>query len=112
MPSSRLLPASAALAALVTLSSPAFAIPSPELVVGSISSISQLLALLSALLGGGALAVGRRASGRNATTSVWQSRLSMVAYALLAVMIGLNIDQFQDHQSERQARLEATLVRP
>ena len=32
----------------------AFAIPSPELVVGSFVSLSQLFALLSALLGGGA----------------------------------------------------------
>src|SRR4051794_14530383 len=39
----------------------AFAIPSPELVVGSFVSISQLLALMSAVLGGGAAYATMRA---------------------------------------------------
>ena len=53
-----------AAAALVIGTQPAFAIPSPELVVGSLSSISQLIALVSAILGGGAVAVGARAARR------------------------------------------------
>src|SRR5215471_9073585 len=44
---------------------PAFAIPSPELVVGSFTSISQLIALASALIGGGATLAAIRLRGRN-----------------------------------------------
>src|SRR5580700_4810081 len=40
--------------------SPAFAIPSPELVVGSLSSLSQVASLIFATLGGGAALVGAR----------------------------------------------------
>jgi hypothetical protein len=39
---------------LVVSHGPALAIPSPELVVGSLTSLSQLAAIGSALLGGGA----------------------------------------------------------
>src|SRR5215216_4648571 len=42
----------------------ALAIPSPELVVGSLTSISQLIALGSALLGGGAAAAALRSRSR------------------------------------------------
>ena len=54
-----------ACAALTATAQPTLAIPSPELVVGSLSSLSQLTALLSAIFGGGALAFGSRlAKGR------------------------------------------------
>ena len=46
---------------------PAAAIPSPELVVGTLSSVSQLFTLLAALLGGGALAAGASARDRKST---------------------------------------------
>jgi len=42
-------------------STPAQAIPSPELVIGSFVSLSQLLALASAVLGGGAAYATMRA---------------------------------------------------
>ena len=44
---------------------PSYAIPSPDLVVGSLSSISQLIALVSAMIGGGAVIVGARARYRS-----------------------------------------------
>src|SRR3954467_7179164 len=53
-----------AVALMLAGAAPAYAIPSPELVVGSLSSISQLIALGSALLGGGAAAFGARALSR------------------------------------------------
>ena len=58
----------------------AFAIPSPELVVGSFTSISQLFALGSALLGGGATVATLRMRSRGA-----QSR-SIFAVALGAFL--------------------------
>ncbi len=48
---------------------PAQAIPSPELVIGTLSSISQVFAVLSALLGGGAVAAGVGAAGRSSKRS-------------------------------------------
>src|SRR5712675_3635595 len=70
-------------AALVCLSGigPAVAIPSPELVVGSFTSISQIFALASALLGGGAAVATFRTRARGA-----QAR-STFAYALGAVVL-------------------------
>src|SRR4030088_423277 len=60
--------ASVAGAALVCLGGigPAVAIPSPELVVGSFTSISQIFALASALLGGGAAVATFRMRARGA----------------------------------------------
>jgi hypothetical protein len=48
----------------------AFAIPSPELVVGSFVSISQLLALASAMLGGGAAFATMRARRRRGSAEM------------------------------------------
>jgi rifampicin phosphotransferase len=89
----------------------AFAIPSPELVVGSFTSISQLFALGSALLGGGAAAATLRMRSRGA-----QSRtifaVALGAFVLLAVSAGLNVYQYVSYSADKQARLEATLTRP
>jgi rifampicin phosphotransferase len=101
---------------LVSLSSsPGYAIPSPDLVVGSISSISQLIALLSAILGGGAAIVGVRATSdpavANRTTRVaW--RVVWIAVALLAASLAANYHQYTTQQADRQARLEAAILRP
>ena len=52
----------ASVAAVLLLGTPpAFAIPSPELVVGSLSSLSQVASLIFAMLGGGAALMGARA---------------------------------------------------
>ena len=48
----------------------AFAIPSPELVVGSFVSISQLFALASAVLGGGAAFATMRARKRGGSAEM------------------------------------------
>ena len=72
-------------------STPSYAIPSPDLVVGSISSISQLIALASAMIGGGAVVVGVRAgangagSGRAARIA-W--RVAIAATVLVCVSLG------------------------
>jgi rifampicin phosphotransferase len=93
----------------------AFAIPSPELVIGSVSSLSQLVALASAVIGGGAAMAGARASrssGEARRISQWAWRVAAALLAAFAISVGLNAYQFIEHRSERQARLEATLTRP
>jgi rhodanese-related sulfurtransferase/phosphohistidine swiveling domain-containing protein len=95
---------------------PAFAIPSPELVVGSISSISQVVALIIATLGGGAALVGiRAASGRTATSSlrrsIWPIAIGTIILCLTA-SIGVNYYQYTGAAKALQDRLEATLIRP
>ena len=106
----------AASALLVILSTtPSYAIPSPDLVVGSISSISQLVALLSAMLGGGAVVVGMRVSSdsRGASrTSRLAWRVVWVSIAFLALSLAANYHQYTTRQVERQSRLEAAILRP
>ena len=102
--------------ALLTLSStPSYAIPSPDLVVGSISSLSQLIALASAMIGGGAVVVGVRAganssgSGRAARIA-W--RVAISASILVCLSLAGNYYQYSKQRSERQTRLEAAILRP
>jgi rifampicin phosphotransferase len=93
---------------------PALAIPSPELVVGSFTSISQLIALASALIGGGATLVTMRIRARNrgqAVLSRWLVALMAGVVVLLMTSVGFNIYQYVSKQNERQARLEQTLLR-
>lgn len=108
----RLIPLCALATAVVLATvSPADAIPSPELIVGSLASLSQLGALLSALLGGGAaVAAGRSRGGR---LSGRPMAAAAIGLGLLAVALGaLNVHQWQSARDERQQRLSATLKRP
>jgi rifampicin phosphotransferase len=103
-----------ALASLGLEVTPAFAIPSPELVVGSFTSISQLIALASALIGGGATLAAMRLRGRNggqAMSSRWLVALLAGFVVLLMTSIGFNIYQYVGKKNQRQARLEQTLLR-
>ena len=92
----------------------AFAIPSPELVVGSFVSISQLFALASAVLGGGAAYATMRARKRGGSAEMSRGLLytALGLFAVMCVSIGLNIWQYVTDSNARQARLEATLTRP
>src|ERR1700748_2163015 len=92
----------------------AFAIPSPELVVGSFVSISQLFALASAVLGGGAAYATMRAKRRGASASSSGSLLftALGVFAVMCVSIGLTSWQYVPNANDRQERLEATLTRP
>jgi rhodanese-related sulfurtransferase len=99
--------------AVVAGSTPAQAIPSPELVIGSISSLAQLGTLAAALFGGGAVAIGARAGLRRGTgNSRRLVRVALVLFGIAAVLGGLNIYQFMEHRAQVAARLQATLVRP
>jgi rhodanese-related sulfurtransferase/membrane protein insertase Oxa1/YidC/SpoIIIJ/phosphohistidine swiveling domain-containing protein len=94
----------------------AFAIPSPELVVGSISSISQIFGLLIAALGGGATLLGVRAATSRTHTSAFARRAWPVTIGAvilgLALSIGGNYYQYTSQQKALQDRLEASLIRP
>jgi len=92
----------------------ALAIPSPELVVGSFVSISQLFALASAVLGGGAAYATMRARRQGGSVEMSRGLLYTAAglFAAMTVSIGVNIWQYVGQANERQARLESTLLRP
>jgi rhodanese-related sulfurtransferase/membrane protein insertase Oxa1/YidC/SpoIIIJ/phosphohistidine swiveling domain-containing protein len=92
----------------------AYAIPSPELVVGSFVSISQLFALASAVLGGGAAFATMRVRRRGGSAEMSRGLLytAVGMFALLAVSVGVNIYQYVSNANARQARLEGALSRP
>jgi rifampicin phosphotransferase len=93
---------------------PGWAIPSPELLIGSISSISQLLTLGAASLGGAA-ALGFGLSAKRAANAKSAQRMVKIAAGLLVVMLAslaANVYQYRTTAKEQQERLEATLVRP
>jgi rhodanese-related sulfurtransferase/membrane protein insertase Oxa1/YidC/SpoIIIJ/phosphohistidine swiveling domain-containing protein len=101
------------LALLLLGTGQAFAIPSPELVVGSLVSISQLFALGSAVLGGGAAYATMRAH-RNGSARMSRALLYTTAglAAVLVISISVNVYQYVAGANARQERLEATLTRP
>src|SRR5215212_9750337 len=90
----------------------ALAIPSPELVVGSLSSISQLIALVSALLGGGAAVIGVKAKRGMAGASGIAVKAAFAVIALLVIALGALTFLYIDQQNAEKARLEATLTKP
>ncbi len=93
----------------------AAAIPSPELIIGSAASISQLFAFGAAFLGGGAVLVGRRAAAAKKNDIRARKRLLKVGFSLFfvaLVLAGLNIFQYQNAKQDRLTRLQATLNRP
>src|SRR3954451_17639745 len=71
----------------------AFAIPSPELVVGSFVSLSQLFALASAVLGGGAAFATMRVRSRGGSAAMSRGLLYTAAglFVLLAGSASFNI---------------------
>ncbi|MBN8533184.1 MAG: YidC/Oxa1 family membrane protein insertase [Rhizobiales bacterium] len=101
--------------ALAVHATPALAIPSPELIIGSLSSLSQLLTIGLASVGGVA-AVGFGMSARRSGASAKAARrMSLIALGLLVVALISamgNIYQYRSYSAERQERLEATLTRP
>src|SRR5437763_6150438 len=101
----------AALAVCLAGTGSAFAIPSPELIVGSFTSIAQLFALGSALLGGGAAVATMRMRARGAQTRT-SFAILVGALVVLVASLAINVYQYLSYSADRQARLEATLTRP
>ena len=97
----------------LSLATAAWAIPSPELVIGSLSSLSQLFAVGTAMLGGGAAAVGLRSGRRGQQqTSRTAYRLAWLMFAACLISVGGLIFQYIQFKSAQMARLQATLLRP
>ena len=98
--------------ALVCLSTPAAAIPSPELIVGTLTSLSQLGALLSALLGGSAVVALRRGGRTTPARSPARHGLLLLVLLVATLLGAFNFYQWQTDREARQTRLSATLTRP
>lgn len=103
-----------ACSALTAATQPTLAIPSPELVVGSLSSLSQLTALLSAIFGGGALAFGSRLSNARKGSGETRRTDRIALACLAAALCGFGLAYYQHHTSTslERSRLEQTLLRP
>lgn len=101
--------------ACALLATPALAIPSPELVIGSVSSLSQVLAVGVALVSGLGAAIAAkfglsiRKGDRHRRYPV---KLIVGLVLLVVVMLGANIWQYRKTEQTTRARLEATLLRP
>ncbi len=105
----------ALLVLLILSPNSAFAIPSPELVIGSVSSLSQVFAVgLAAMTGTGALIAKRFGfnppAGRRQTR--FPARLIAVLLLIVAVLGMFIIWQYRTQQASELKRLQATLVRP
>src|ERR1700730_431766 len=84
---------------------PALGNPSTELVVGSFTSVAQLIALASALIGGGATLVTMRARARNggqAILSRWVIAMIAGLVVLLMTSVGLHLYQYFGKKNKRQ----------
>lgn len=98
---------------VISQSLPVFAIPSPELVIGSVSSLGQIFALGAAMLGGGAALAGSRSKGRVSAKSsklLVRSGLGVLTFCMLS--LGLNYWQYSTAKTTRLTHLQATLNRP
>lgn len=91
------------------------AIPSPELVIGSVSSLSQVFAVGLAMMSGlGAVVaakLGLKPKSGSGMTRYPVRLISVLVFAAIALAAG-NYWQFSANQQAELARLQATLVRP
>ncbi len=89
------------------------ATPLPECVVGSLTRLQQPAALASAVLGGGAVAIGASA-GRSGDLTLFNRmrKIAALLFTLASALLALNVHQYFTHVQERRNELERTLVRP
>ncbi len=94
---------------------PAFAIPSPELVIGSVSSLTQIFAIGFAMVSGAIAAFGAKLGlkrKQGAVQSKFLINAVIVLVLLLSVSIGYLIYQKNQVDLNEQTRLQKTLTRP
>ncbi len=93
---------------------PAYAIPSPDLIIGSLSSLSQIAMLAAATVGGLAVtgARPRLADGTRAPASPRRRVVLWIALGVMALSLGGNLYQHLAAKDAELARFQATLVRP
>jgi rhodanese-related sulfurtransferase/membrane protein insertase Oxa1/YidC/SpoIIIJ/phosphohistidine swiveling domain-containing protein len=98
-----------------TFAYPAFAIPSPELVIGSVSSLTQLFAVGFAVVSGAIATFGAKFGLKRKQGAV-QSKLLINVLVVLALLLTASIGYiiYQKNQTDlnEQARLQSTLTRP
>lgn len=102
-------------AGFITVPAAAFAIPSPELVIGSVSSLSQVFAVGIAMVSGlGAMIAARLglAPRSGAKAARYPVKLIAVLALSVAALIYANYWQYSNNKSAELAKLQATLVRP
>lgn len=102
---------SSAIFFLAAMAGSARAIPSPELVIGSAASLSQLFAMGTAALGG-ATVLGIRRGVLGAKVAKHLAIVLIALFGLLVLAVGGNIYQYRTAQAERLERVQATLTRP
>ncbi|PRZ46163.1 PEP/pyruvate-binding domain-containing protein [Tritonibacter scottomollicae] len=91
----------------------AHAIPSPELVLGSVSSLSQILAVVVATVSGFGAIIASRLGLKSRNGNRRYPAKTITALVLVAAGLGFaNHWQWQQHKSDELQRLQATLVRP
>lgn len=91
------------------------AIPSPELVIGSVSSLSQVFAVGLAMMSGmGAIVAAKLGFKPKTATSSARYPVKLICFMILAatLLAAGNYWQYSSNQSAELARLQATLVRP
>jgi rhodanese-related sulfurtransferase len=98
---------------LFVTTNPSYAIPSPDIVVSFFSNSAQLLALLTAVIGGAAVSRGRRI--RDARTikdgSRWSVWISPALAILLFVSLAANVLLWSRDRDAHETRLSTNLTR-
>ncbi|KIC15844.1 PEP-utilizing protein [Leisingera sp. ANG-Vp] len=93
----------------------ALAIPSPELVIGSVSSLSQVLAVGIAMVSGlGAVVAAKLGFTPKAGGSRLRYPVKLISFLIVAAiaLAAGNYWQYSSHSTAELARLQATLTRP
>ncbi len=96
---------------ITLLALPAWAIPSPDLLINFSASAAQLLGILSVMVGGFAYQAGGHPSYRTERRRQWRW-VFRGALICLAISVGLNIYQYTRQMDADNARLRFNLVRP
>jgi len=102
-------------AIFAVLPSDAYAIPSPELIIGSASAVTQIFAVFAAVFSGLFAAIAGRLglkppSFSGSSRSIWGLCLGLVA--LLVASVFANMWLYADHKADELRRLQSTLLRP
>ncbi len=89
---------------------PAWAIPSPDLLINFSASAAQLLGVMSVMVGGFAYSAGSKPAYRTERRQSWRWLFRGALIGLL-VSVGLNIYQYTRHVDEENRRLRLNLIR-
>jgi rhodanese-related sulfurtransferase/phosphohistidine swiveling domain-containing protein len=93
--------------AMLAFAAPAYAIPSPDLVINAFASAAQIAGLLAAMSGAALLRIQRGGKAGTVCASRWLSVFGGVA--VLAILV--NVWQYASHISADSRRLETNLWR-